>query len=54
MDISEAETGTMALTRESVGLAGVVDEALSLYADEADDKADRAPVERPGRPARDR
>ena len=39
MDISEAETGTMALTRESVGLAGVVDEALSLYADEADDKA---------------
>ena len=25
--------------RESVGLAGVVDEALSLYADEADDKA---------------
>ena len=29
----------MALTRESVGLAGVVDEAVSLYADEADDKA---------------
>ena len=39
MDITEAETGTMALTRESVDLAGVVDEALSLYADEADDKA---------------
>ena len=39
MDISEAETGTMALARESVRLAGVVDEAMSLYADEADDKA---------------
>jgi signal transduction histidine kinase len=39
MDISEAETGAMALAREPVHLASVVDEALSLYADEADDKA---------------
>ena len=39
MDISEAETGTMVLTREPVELAGVVDEAVALYADEADDKA---------------
>jgi signal transduction histidine kinase len=39
MDISEAETGTMALAREPVHLSAVVDEAVSLYADEADDKA---------------
>ena len=38
MDISEAESGTMTLTRERLRLAEVVDEALSLYADEADDK----------------
>ncbi len=39
MDISEAETGTMALMREPVRLKQVVDEAVSLYADEAEDKA---------------
>ncbi len=39
MDISEAETGTMVLAREPVPLASVVDEAVSLYADEAEDKA---------------
>ena len=38
MDISEAETGTMALGREPVRLATVVDEAIALFADEADDK----------------
>ena len=38
MDISEAESGTMALTRERLRLSEVADEALSLYADEADDK----------------
>jgi signal transduction histidine kinase len=39
MDISEAETGTMILGREPVHVASVVDEAVSLYADEAEDKA---------------
>ena len=39
MDISEAETGTMALGREPVRLKQVVDEAVALYADEAEDKA---------------
>lgn len=38
MDISEAETGTMALARAAVDLADVVREALDLYADEAEDK----------------
>jgi len=38
MDISEAETGTMALVREPTRLKVVVDEALSLYADEAEDR----------------
>lgn len=38
MDISEAETGTMALSRGAVDLAVVVGEAIDLYADEADDK----------------
>ncbi len=38
MDISEAETGTMRLTMEPLRLARVVDEAVALYADEADDK----------------
>ncbi len=38
MDISEAETGTMALGRSAVDLAAVVGEALDLYADEAEDK----------------
>jgi len=38
MDISEAETGTMALDRGAVLLAEVVREAIDLYADEAEDK----------------
>lgn len=38
MDISEAETGTMTLASERVPLAEVVQEALALYADEAEDK----------------
>ncbi len=38
MDISEAETGTMKLAPERVRLADVVQEAMSLYADEAEDK----------------
>jgi len=38
MDISEAETGTMALVRQPVAIRMVVDEAIALYADEAEDK----------------
>lgn len=38
MDISEAETGTMALDRGAVDVAAVVGEAIDLYADEAEDK----------------
>jgi signal transduction histidine kinase len=38
MDISEAETGTMALTPSSVDAAEVAREAIDLYADEAEDK----------------
>jgi signal transduction histidine kinase len=38
MDISEAETGTMALVRQPVAIGAVVGEAMALYADEADDK----------------
>ncbi|MEZ5286744.1 MAG: HAMP domain-containing sensor histidine kinase [Vicinamibacterales bacterium] len=38
MDISEAETGTMRLAREPMALAPVVEEAVALYADEAEDK----------------
>jgi signal transduction histidine kinase len=38
MDISEAETGTMALVLEPVRLQQVVDEAVSLYVDEAEDR----------------
>jgi len=38
MDISEAETGTLRLTPETVHVAAVVDEALSLHADEAEDR----------------
>lgn len=38
MDISEAETGAMALTKVPVELSPVVQEALDLYLDEADDK----------------
>lgn len=37
MDISEAETGTLRLTPERVHVAAVVEEALSLHADEAED-----------------
>ncbi len=39
MDISQAETGTMALVRQPVRLGQVVDEAIALYADEADDRS---------------
>ena len=38
MDISEAETGTMALTPSTFDAAAVVREAIDLYADEAEDK----------------
>ncbi len=38
MDISEAQTGTMALDRGVVDAHAVVAEAIDLYADEADDK----------------
>lgn len=38
IDISEAETGTMTLAYERVRLGEVTQEAVSLYADEADDK----------------
>jgi len=38
MDISEAETGTMTLVKEPVSVRAVVEEAVELYADEADDK----------------
>jgi signal transduction histidine kinase len=39
MDISEAETGTMALRFERLRLAAVAAEAVSLFADEAEDKS---------------
>jgi len=39
MDISQAETGTMALALQPVRLGQVVDEAVSLYADEAEDRS---------------
>ena len=39
MDISQAETGTMALVRQPVRLGQVVDEAIALYADEAEDRS---------------
>jgi signal transduction histidine kinase len=38
MDISEAETGTLRLAPETVHVAAVVEEALSLHADEAEDR----------------
>jgi len=38
IDVSEAETGTMRLTAEPLDLKTVIDEAVSLYADEADEK----------------
>lgn len=38
IDISEAESGTMRLASEPVNLAAVVDEALALHADEAEEK----------------
>ena len=37
MDISEAQTGTMTLVREPVSVSAVVEEAVALYADEAED-----------------
>ena len=38
MDISEAETGAMRLQREDLSVASVVDEAVSLHADDAEDR----------------
>jgi len=38
MDISQAETGTMQLHYDTVNLAGVVEQAVSLFADEAEDR----------------
>jgi signal transduction histidine kinase len=38
MDISEAETGTMRLAVEPLRVAEVVDEAIALHADDAEDK----------------
>lgn len=38
MDISEAETGTMALKRERVSLAELVQQAVDLYEDVAEDR----------------
>ena len=38
MDISEAETGTLRLTPEPLHVAAVVDEAVSLHADDAEDR----------------
>jgi signal transduction histidine kinase len=38
MDISEAETGAMALQRERVDVARLVDDAVDLYLDLAEDK----------------
>ncbi|MEO5824068.1 MAG: HAMP domain-containing sensor histidine kinase [Vicinamibacteraceae bacterium] len=38
MDISEAETGTLRLTPEPLFVAAVVDEALALHADDAEDR----------------
>jgi signal transduction histidine kinase len=38
MDISEAETGTLRLAPESLRVAAVVEEAVSLHADEAEDR----------------
>jgi signal transduction histidine kinase len=38
MDISEAETGTMRLTPERLPVAAVLDEAVSLHADDAEDR----------------
>jgi signal transduction histidine kinase len=38
MDISEAETGTLRLQKQRVDLAGVVRDAMDLYADVAEDR----------------
>ena len=38
MDISEAETGTMALRREPVALRALVDQAIDLYEEVADER----------------
>ena len=38
MDISEAETGTMRLSRESVALRALLREVMDLYADVAEDR----------------
>jgi len=47
MDISEAETGTMALVREPVDAAALLREAHELYEDTAQDKGVRLAVDAP-------
>jgi signal transduction histidine kinase len=47
MDISEAETGVMRLTLESVGAAGALGDVAELYTDVADDKGVSLHVEAP-------
>jgi signal transduction histidine kinase len=55
MDISEAETGTMKLTRERMRVADVVSEAIELYADLAEEKgvALRTSIDRPAEPGKE-
>lgn len=45
MDISEAETGSMRLAHARVSVRALVDDAVSLFADEAEDKAVRLTAE---------
>lgn len=47
MDISEAETGTLRLQLEPVALAGVLEDAVALYADLAEDKGLTLAVDAP-------
>jgi signal transduction histidine kinase len=47
MDISEAETGTMQLHAEPVDVPAAVDQAVALYADEAEDRGLRITADVP-------
>jgi signal transduction histidine kinase len=47
MDISEAETGTLRLQKQRVDLAGVVRDAMDLYADVAEDRGISVHVDAP-------
>lgn len=47
MDISQAETGTMQLNYETVAVPAVVEQAVSLFADEAEDRGLHLAVEVP-------